>query len=166
MDWVAWKNTMVEFAKKYRYVLLVVLVGLVLLVLPEEKEPVKQPESIQTEEKRNLQEDLAAILSQVAGAGKVEVLLTQATGEETIYQTDEDLSTGESTSDIRSDTVLVTGTDRSETGLVRQVNPPTYQGAIVLCQGADSAQVKLSIVEAVMSVTGLRSDCITVLKMK
>ena len=166
MDWVAWKNTMVEFAKKYRYVLLVVLVGLVLLALPEEKEPAKQPESIQTEEKRNLQEDLAAILSQVAGAGKVEVLLTQATGEETIYQTDEDLSTGESTSDIRSDTVLVTGTDRSETGLVRQVNPPTYQGAIVLCQGADSAQVKLSIVEAVMSVTGLRSDCITVLKMK
>lgn len=166
MDWVAWKNTMVEFAKKYRYVLLVVLLGLVLLALPEEKEPVKQPESIQTEEKRNLQEDLAAILSQVAGAGKVEVLLTQATGEETIYQTDEDLSTGESTSDIRSDTVLVTGTDRSETGLVRQVNPPTYQGAIVLCQGADSAQVKLSIVEAVMSVTGLRSDCITVLKMK
>lgn len=166
MDWVAWKNTMVEFAKKYRYVLLVVLVGLVLLVLPEEKEPVKQPESIQTEEKRNLQEDLAAILSQVAGAGKVEVLLTQATGEETIYQTDEDVSTGESTSDIRSDTVLVTGTDRSETGLIRQVNPPTYQGAIVLCQGADSAQVKLSIVEAVMSVTGLRSDCITVLKMK
>ena len=166
MDWVAWKNTMAEFAKKYRYVLLVVLVGLVLLVLPEEKEPVKQPESIQTEEKRNLQEDLAAILSQVAGAGKVEVLLTQATGEETIYQTDEDVSTGESTSDIRSDTVLVTGTDRSETGLIRQVNPPTYQGAIVLCQGADSAQVKLSIVEAVMSVTGLRSDCITVLKMK
>lgn len=166
MDWVAWKNTMVEFAKKYRYVLLVVLLGLVLLALPEEKEPVKQPESIQTEEKRNLQEDLAAILSQVAGAGKVEVLLTQATGEETIYQTDEDVSTGESTSDVRSDTVLVTGTDRSETGLVRQVNPPTYQGAIVLCQGADSAQVKLSIVEAVMSVTGLRSDCITVLKMK
>ena len=166
MDWVAWKNTMVEFAKKYRYVLLVVLVGLVLLALPEEKEPVKQPESIQAEEKQNLQEDLAAILSQIAGAGKVEVLLTQATGEETIYQTDEDISTGESTSDIRKDAVLVTGTDRSETGLVRQVNPPTYQGAIVLCQGADSAQVKLSIVEAVMSVTGLRSDCITVLKMK
>lgn len=166
MDWVAWKNTMVEFAKKYRYVLLVVLVGLVLLALPEEKEPVKQPESIQTEEKQDLQEDLAAILSQIAGAGKVEVLLTQATGEETIYQTDEDISTGESTSDIRKDTVLVTGTDRSETGLIRQVNPPTYQGAIVLCQGADSAQIRLAIVEAVMSVTGLRSDCITVLKMK
>lgn len=166
MDWVAWKNTMVEFAKKYRYVLLVVLVGLVLLALPEETEPVAQPESVQAEEKQNLQEDLATILSQIAGAGKVEVLLTQVTGEETIYQTDEDISTGESTSDVRSDTVLVTGADRSETGLVRQVNPPTYQGAIVLCQGADSAQVKLSIVEAVMSVTGLRSDCITVLKMK
>ena len=96
----------------------------------------------------------------------MEVLLTQVTGEETFYQTDEDISTGESTSDVRSDTVLVNGADRSETGLVRQVNPPTYQGAIVLCQGADSAQVKLSIVEAVMSVTGLRSDCITVLKMK
>ena len=69
MDWVAWKNTMVEFAKKYRYVLLVVLVGLVLLALPEETEPVAQPESVQAEEKQNLQEDLATILSQIAGAG-------------------------------------------------------------------------------------------------
>ena len=55
---------------------------------------------------------------------------------------------------------------RKQTGLVQQVNPPTYLGAVIVCQGADSASVRLAIVEAVGSVTGLSTDKITVLKMK
>ena len=102
------------------------------------------------------------MLSRLYGAGEVEVLLTQACGEETIYQTDDN----QSREDFRTDTVIVTNQDRKETGLVKQVNAPIYLGAIVLCQGADSPQVKLSIVEAVSSATGLTSDRITVLKMK
>ena len=61
---------------------------------------------------------------------------------------------------------MVTGSDRSEKGLVRQINPPEYLGAVVLCQGADNAAVKLAIVEAVSKATGLSTDRITVLKMK
>jgi len=49
---------------------------------------------------------------------------------------------------------------------VQQVNPPTYLGAVIVCQGADSASVRLAIVSAVGSVTGLSTDKITVLKMK
>ena len=79
-----------------------------------------------------------------------------------MYQTDEDSAS----SGVRSDTVLLNGPDRSQTGLVRQVNPPTYLGAVIVCQGADSASVRLAIVEAVGSVTGLSTDKITVLKMK
>ena len=55
---------------------------------------------------------------------------------------------------------------RADPGLVRQVNPPEYLGAVVLCQGADNPSVKLSIVEAVSKATGLTTDRITVLKMK
>jgi len=36
----------------------------------------------------------------------------------------------------------------------------------VVCQGADRAGVRLAVVDAVKSVTGLSSDRITVLKMK
>ena len=90
------------------------------------------------------------------------VLLTQREGEQTVYQTDEDSTS----SGVRSDTVLLSGADRSQTGLVRQINPPTYLGAVIVCQGADSASVRLAIVAAVGRVTGLSTDKITVLKMK
>ena len=43
---------------------------------------------------------------------------------------------------------------------------PVYKGAVVVCEGADHASVKLNIVQAVSSLTGLGSDKITVLKMK
>lgn len=167
MDWVSCKSTVMESIKKYRYVVLVLLAGIVLMALPEKEEtPAAQPQTVIAQDQPELQEALANILSQIAGAGRVEVLLTQAAGEQIIYQTDEDRSTGDGTSDIRRETVLITGANREETGLIKQVNPPAYQGAIVLCQGADSANIRLSIVEAVMSVTGLSSDRITVLKMK
>lgn len=163
MDWVSLKSSGLEAIKKYRYVLLVVLAGILLMALPETgKEAPAEPEQTVEASRPELQEALADILSQIAGAGKVKVLLTEAAGEQTVYQTDED----HSASDIRRQTVLVTDAGREETGLVRQINPPTYQGAIILCQGADSAAVRLSIVEAVSNATGLSTDKISVLKMK
>ena len=61
---------------------------------------------------------------------------------------------------------VIISSNREESGLIQQIHPPIYQGAIILCQGADSAAVRLSIVDAVANVTGLSTDKITVLKMK
>ena len=166
MDWVSWKKTGWELAKKYRYVLLVILVGLLLLLLPEgEPEAQAQTQTVTQPAEPDLEESLTQILSQISGAGKVQVLLTQAAGEKILYQTDEDRTVGDTSTETHSDTVLLSGSGQ-ESGLIQQVLPPVYRGAIVICQGADNANVTLSIVKAVMSVTGLRSDCITVLKMK
>ncbi len=166
MDWVSIKDRGMEAFKKYRYVLLVLLAGIFLMTFPSGTSEKTQPQQEVSQIQPGLQDSLSRILSRIDGAGKVDVLLTQAEGEQTLYQTDEDRALGENTTDISRKTVLVTNSGREETGLVRQVNPPTYQGAIVLCQGADNAKVKLSIVEAVASVTGLSTDKITVLKMK
>ena len=108
----------------------------------------------------DLQKKLSTILSQISGVGKVEILLTEAIGSDTIYQMDTRQNLGD------ADTVIVMDRNREETGLVKQILPPVYRGAVVVCQGADSASVRLSVVDAVKSVTGLSSDCITVLKMK
>lgn len=163
MDWIAQKRRLWELLKQYRYVALVILIGLFLLWLPTESTP--EP-SVASEEpsvaQTTLQEELSQLLSEVSGAGKVTVLLTQAKGEETLYQEDARVSDTES----QYDTVVITGSDRMETGLIRQVIPPIFQGAVVLCQGADSPQVQLAMVEAVKCATGLTADCITVLKMK
>lgn len=166
MDWVSIKSGAMAYIKKYRYVLLVLLAGIFLMALPEGKKDEAAPPAAESVTQPGLQESLAEILSQIAGAGKVEVLLTQSAGEQAVYQTDEDIAAGENTSDIRRQTVLVTDSSREEAGLIKQINPPVYRGAIVLCQGADSAAIRLSIVEAVANATGLTTDKITVLKMK
>lgn len=106
------------------------------------------------------EERLEQILCAVKGAGRVEVLLSYAAGERTVYQTDTDSGAE------RSDTVTVTDADRNQTGLVSQVVPPVYQGAVIVCQGAGDPTVRLAIVDAVSKYTGLGLDQISVLEMK
>ena len=113
-----------------------------------------------------LDESLSDILSQIKGAGNVRVLLTLQRGEETIYQTDSHTTEGSDSYSAQIDTVMITGSERGQSGLIKQINPPIYLGAIVVCQGADSPSVRLAVVEAVSKVTGLGADRISVLKMK
>lgn len=161
-----------QFLAKYKHVLLILLVGIVLMLLPsggkssaqEQSTPTAAPEQIQ--QTQTLQEQLSSFLSRMEGAGRVEVLLTLATGEETLYQTDSDRTTTDRSETDRQDTVIVSDSGRNETGLVCQVNPPTYLGAVVLCQGADSSAVRLAITQAVANATGLGTHKITILKMK
>lgn len=145
------------FIKNNWYLALILGVGIVLMLMPSGKENTGEPAAA-VQESPDLQSELAEILGAMDGVGRVKVLLTVAAGEQVIYQLDE--------SSTSTDTVLITDDSRTEQGLIRQVIPPTYRGAIVVCQGADSPAVRLAVVEAVSRVTGLRTDNITVLKMK
>lgn len=167
MDWSAAGNRIKDMFGKYKYVLLVLAVGIMLMALPESGQamPAATPE-VSEQNTPTAEEKLESILSQIDGVGNVRVMLTERDGSETIFQTDSDSSaSGDSQSD-REETVVISGADRSEIGLVRQINPPRYLGAIIVCQGADRAEVQLGIVEAVSNVTGISTDRITVLKMK
>jgi len=155
-------GTLMDNLKKYRWGIVVLALGLLLMAIPGQQEEKAAVEPQPPAAQESLQESLSQLLSRLEGAGKVQVLLTESVGTETVYQTDDGLSDDSR----KKDTVLITGADRAQTGLVRQINPPQYLGAVVLSQGADSAKVRLSIVEAVKSATGLGSDRITVLKMK
>lgn len=159
---------LMDLIKKYRYVILVLLIGIGLMLIPSgaDKKEAQSTEPTIGEQKRDLSEDLASVLSQIKGAGKVRVYLSCSAGEKTIYQSDQDSTTNAESGSVRNETVIVMDADRSQQALVQQVLSPTYQGAIVLCQGADDASVRLAIVEAVANVTGLRTDRISVLKMK
>ena len=124
------------------------------MLLPGGEEAEEPAPTLAAEE--SLEARLEAILSRIDGAGEVKVLLTEEQGGEVFYQTE-----GED-----GKTVLISGADRSESGLVRTTQPPSYRGAVVVCRGADSAAVRLAVVEAVANATGLGTDRITVLKMK
>ena len=167
MDWMNIAGRAKNLVGKYKYVLLILLLGILLMSLPEGSKESMQPEiSVTAPVCTSKAEELEAILSQISGVGKVRVMLTEAAGSETIYQTDEDRSETSDAQNIRVETVIVSGSERTETGLVRTVVPPVYLGAIIVCQGGDSPAVRLSVAEAVSNVTGIGTDRITVLKMK
>lgn len=155
------------FVSKYRYAMIVLVLGLALMLLPVGG---KKTEAVSSREEPVIQKDpsleLAGILGQIRGVGKVQVLLTIKTGETTVYQTDEDTSASDSGSSIRKETVIITDSERNQQALVVQVLPPDFLGAVVVCQGADDAAVRLAVVEAVSKATGLKADKISVLKMK
>ena len=136
------KQWLADWFSRYKYVLLVGLIGVGLLLLPSGKENQVQ---------------------QLQGAGQVKLLLTTAQGERYIYQTD---SNAGQNGELRLETVIVSGADRQENPVLQQTVGPVYQGAVVLCQGAADAAVRLAVVEAVSKATGLGADKICVLKMK
>ena len=89
-----------------------------------------------------------------------------AEGEKTIYQTDSTYSDNGESKNTKIQTILITDSDRKETGLIHQKNPPVYMGAVIIAQGADDPSIKLAIVDAVTKATGLGANKISVLKMK
>lgn len=156
-----------ELLDKYKYALLILAVGILLMLLPSQTEPETENAAPQiTTEPETMENMLEQILAQIDGAGKVAVLLSEQEGSETFYQTDTESQTGETDTSNQSQTVIVTDSDRNESGLIRRTDPPKYQGAIVVCQGAARAEVRLAIVEAVRCATGLGANQISVIKMK
>ena len=168
MDIGGVKNKILTWCRMYKYSMLVLLIGLLLMALPGRSSEKQETAASITAENHseNLEKRLSTILSQVTGAGKVEVVLSASAGEEVIYQTNIDSSTGSASGHDKSNTVTITDADRNQAGLIRQVNPERYMGAIVLCQGADDPAVCLAIVDAVSKATGLGANKISVLKMK
>ena len=152
---------------KFRFPIGILLVGLILLMIPTKTEAIVQTESnYTTPTQPDISKQLEQILSQIQGVGKVKVMLTVAAGETILYHNDQDTNYANGASSIRQETIIVTDGNRNQQALITQVLPPKYQGAIVICQGAETPSIKWAVVEAVSKATGLGADQISVLKMK
>lgn len=152
--------------RKNKFTLLLLAVGILLLWTPGKSEDVVQTQAKQPTTQILTAEEMEAVLREIHGAGEVRVLLSVADGEEIIYQNDSELAQSENDRTDQSETVLITDAQRAQQGLIRQINPPVYLGAVVVCQGADNPSVRLQITQAVSKITGLGADQICVLKMK
>ena len=149
--------------EKFKYPALILLLGLVLILWPAKQKPEQPPEEpAHAEPEDRLDARMEEILSCIEGAGRVRVLLTKRTGDETVFQTDETASKGED-SESRTRTTVMSGAD---VPVVRQTVYGQYRGALIVCGGADSPSVRLQLINAVAGLTGLPADRITVIKMK
>lgn len=164
MDGNEVKKRAADWRKKLsscKYVLLVIVAGLLLLIWPEgtgaeaEATAAEEPYSVEQAE-----EKLANVLSRIQGAGEVSVALTVKNGLEYVYAQDCETENGSETLET---VVISTGSGTQEV-VVQTLIYPTYQGALIVCEGGDDPEVRLLITQAVSSLTGLGSGRITVCK--
>ena len=167
MDISKLKRTLPEFFKKYKFVILILCLGLVLMLVPVRQTEEQETHNTELVDNTHISsQDLEMILGRVKDAGRVKVLLSWDKMQSTQYQTDSEQSSSGSDSRVQSKTVLVTDAARNETGLISSIGAPQYRGAIIVCDGADNPTVRLALINAVSNITGLRSDQIAVLKME
>jgi len=164
--------------KKYRYALIVVAVGIVLILLPTGKksgvgEPPKPSEGEMVYDTAEMERRICRLLGKASGVGRIEVMLTLKSDMEYVYADEYDTSVSRRGSDGEVDSskservnykTIRDGSGGESPILLKRLYPE-YKGAVVICDGADNAAVKLRILSAISSLTGLRSDAITIIKM-
>ncbi len=142
----------------------------------EEKNEVVQVNSEITPDES--EKKLANILSNIKGVGKVKVLLTYS--ETSTYvpvynenskqsnTTETDSSGGSRTiAEIDSQKEIIYKEDSSgnKEPVTKSIISPKIEGAIITAEGADNAEVKTNIIQAVEAATGLATHKIQVFKM-
>ncbi len=156
-----------EAVKRYRYMLLVIAAGLLLLLLPTGKKTETEPAAAPDYEAFELAEfesRIESALEKIDGVGKTEVVLTLGSTMETVYQSDLTSDERDGSASRRSDTVLENSGSGTQSAVVRERIYPKFRGALVVCEGASSASVRLEVTRAVETLTGLSGDSITVLR--
>ena len=162
-----------EKIKQNKYVPIVILIGLVLILIPKKEKTEKKDISADESSAFSLAEEevrISKILSEIDGAGKVDILLTvRSTGETVVMQDTESYilqEEGEIRQENSSKTVIVSKGSQTEAPVTVKVVFPEYQGALVVAEGAGNAETRLRLTQAVADLTGLSSEKITVVKMK
>lgn len=124
------------------------------------------------------EEKLANILSNIEGVGKVKVLLTysQTSTYVPIYNenlkesntTETDSAGGSRTveeSDSQKEVIYKEDRNGNREPVTQSIISPKIEGAIITAEGANNADVKTAIVQAVEAATGLATHKIQVFKM-
>lgn len=148
----------------YKYVLLVIAAGLVLLLLPHSEadgDQAQRQESDGTDRSvAELEDKLAETLTHIRGAGRVSVVLTVDGGTERTYASNRTQSQEEREEEI----LVISRGSGVEEAVVKQERYPVYRGALVVCEGGEDPEVCLEITRAVAVLTGLGADRISVCK--
>lgn len=150
-------------AEKYKYFIIILLIGLVFIINPvdnTEEITIESTESIFDLDK--FKEELRYTISQIDGVGETEILLSIASTEEVIYASD----TSKSSSDNYDESTVILSNSNSDEALVIKKIYPEFKGVAVVCEGGDSPQIKLEIMQLIMSVCDISSDKISISKMK
>lgn len=156
--------------KRVAVIVCIGLVGIILLTLSElapkktetsEKNSKENQSDIRDSYEEDIEKRLTSIISAINGAGRTEVMVTLASGDENVYAVKEKSNDGS-----REREYVVIGSDRNESGLLLKVIEPEIRGVAIVCEGADSANVRQEIVSSVSAVLGISTNRISIAKIK
>lgn len=165
------RGMLVPLAVKYRAVLIVLLAGVLLLASAGHGGDTDVRSTAQTQDAADF--DLVAFeqllcdrLAAVDGVGRVELMLSLEQTGEAVYAVNTRQTTGGADSaSFESDLTVVSDSSYGETPVTVKNLLPTFRGAVVLCDGAGDANVRLAVTQAVSTVCGIGADKVTVLKL-
>lgn len=133
-------------------------------------------ESVETS--GDTEKSIKQILSKINGVGKVEVLITYSESNQVVAMYNEKNNESQTKEEDKSGgtrTIQENTTDKEivykeENGkkvpVTEKVVMPKMEGALIVAEGANNAEVKTNIIQAVEALTGLATHKIQVLEMK
>lgn len=140
----------------------------------ENPDDILKNQNVQT---NNLEIKLKDILSKIQGVGDVDVCINYSESSETIamYNEDSKISNTEETdtsggirkiqeTDLKKD-IIYKEEDGEKVPITKKVVQPKIEGAIIIAKGADNANIKANIIQAVEATTGLPTHKIQVFEM-
>lgn len=163
--------------------IIVAIIAIALLILgyslisSEKKKTADTQPQIQessVEMTKHLELQLSQVLSQINGAGAVEVMITYSGSTEKIIantkSTHTNSSTGSgaintSTSTVTETPIIINSNGSSRLYVTKEIMPDV-KGVIVVAQGAGSAKVRLELMRAVQTVLNVSANNIEIFAMK
>ncbi len=165
-----WENRSAGLRKtleRYKWILLVIGVGLLLLAWPMGGEKIlpaakSTGESCGSFDLDALEKKFSGALSEIEGAGQVTVILTVKNGTQQILAEDAKHSERDNGVEEETSTVILSRGSGVQEAVKLQEIYPQFQGALVVCDGAGDPAVRLNLTEATMALTGLGADKISI----
>lgn len=161
--------------KKIVIILIVAVISFLLLVLSEvstvksSKESVTESPNNTVDYELQIEDKLEKLISSIDGAGKTKVMVTLSSTQEKIFarqykNESENRSDNSKKSDEYEYVIVKSGSQ--EDGLLLKITEPDVKGVAVVCEGADDINVKESIISTISSVLDIKSNKISITKMK
>lgn len=150
---------------------IIIIVAIILSELFSDNEKQEVSESPDYIDYANqLEEKLEDIVCSISGAGECKVMITLDTGEENVYarqvkNQNEDKTESSKTSDEYEYVVLKSSSSKEE-GMLLKIIEPNVRGVAVVCRGGDDPLVKENIISAISCVLDIKTNKISITKMK
>lgn len=126
--------------------------------------------------RKNLEKQLRDILSEMAGVGKVEVMITMKNSEELIVEKDTNVNQKNTTEDDgnggqrvihqseNTKTTVFNGEKKSSDPFVVKTLYPSVEGVLVVAEGADSGRINSNITDIAKALFGIEAHKVKVVK--